>query len=142
MIRFHSNIERPRAGWMRFRFSGKGGEIDLQAPNTPNDPFYELVTAIQAVHESGLEFAVVLNEEPEKTVLKLGKSGDKLVLTLEDENGRCKTQIEASFHTGCREISRNIYHLFKEVGYNDFVKEWRHSPPRQRIKRLWETISS
>lgn len=126
---------------MRFRFSGKGGEIDLQASYTPNDPFYELVTALQAVYENGSEHRIRVNEEPEKSVLKLGRSGDKLLVTLEDEAGTRRAQIETSFHTGCREIARNIYHLYEAVGYDDFVKEWKHSPPRQRIKQLWDMIT-
>ncbi len=126
---------------MRFRFTGNGGEIDLQASYTPNDPFYELVTALQAVYDKGFEYEISVNEEPAQSILKLGKFGDKLLVTLEDEKGARRTQIKASFQTGYREIARNIYHLYREVGYGEFVREWKHSPPRQRIKQLWKTIN-
>lgn len=140
-MRFRSNIEAPKNGWMRFWFAGEGGEIDVVASYTPNDPFYEFVTAIQAVFEHAGAHDVRLNEEPQISILTLEKSGEKLVLLLKDERGSIRERVEVSFQLGCREIARNLYNLLKEPGYDGFVQEWRHEPPRERVRDLWRKIS-
>lgn len=115
-------------------FRGKGGEIDVLPSYTPNDPFYELVTAVQAVYEFGNSHDVIINEEPNEAILNIAKLGDKLVLTLDRGEKETPSRVEASFVTGCREIARNIHLLYKEIGYDGFVKEWGHRPPKERIK--------
>jgi hypothetical protein len=127
---------------MRFRFTGDGGEIDVVASYTPNDPFYELVTALQAVIEHGGAHDVRLNEEPESSILTVENGGEKLVLSLKSERGEIRERVEAGFQHGCREIARNLYHLDRDVGYDGFVGEWRHKPPRERICDLWAKVGS
>ncbi len=140
-MRFHSNIEQPKSGWIRFRFTGDGGEIDVVASNVPNDPFYEFVTAVQAVLERGYGFDVWINEEPLVSILTVEKSGEKLALSLKSKDGSLRARVEADFRSGCRTIALNLHHLQKEVGYDRFVTEWQHKPPRERIRELWKRVS-
>jgi hypothetical protein len=125
---------------MRFRFTGDGGEIDVLASNVPNDPFYEFVTAIQAVFERGCGFDVWLNEEPRVSILTVEKSGEKLALSLKNKDGSLRERVEADFSSACREISRNLYQLYKEVGYERFAIEWRNELPGERIRDLWGKV--
>jgi hypothetical protein len=141
-MRFHSNIGQPKDGWMRFRFTGEGGEIDIVASYVPNDPFYEFVTAIQAVHEHGTAHEVRLNEEPQTSILTLEKCDEKLVLSLRGADGTLRGRVEAGFQSACREIARSLYHLEKDVGYDRFVREWRHAPPRARIREFWTNFGA
>jgi hypothetical protein len=141
-MRFHSNIERPKDGWMRFRFTGEGGEIDVVASYVLNDSFYEFVTAMQAVFERGGAHDVRLNEEPQISILTVEKSGEKLVLWLKSERGAIRERLEVGFQHGCREIARKLYDLDRDVGYEDFVGAWGHEPPRERIRDLWAKVSS
>lgn len=126
---------------MRFRFTGDGVEIDIVASYTPNDPFYEFVTAVQAVFEHGGAHDVRLNDEPQISILTLEKSGEKLALSLKNGDGSLRRRVETNFRSGCRTIALNLHHLQREVGYDRFVKEWRHKPPRERIRDLWERVS-
>lgn len=136
-MRFHSNIGRPKAGWIKLRFTGDGGEIDVTASSVPNDPFYELVTAMQAVFANGGSHDVRINEEPEESVLTIEKEGDRLLLLWRSKSGAIRARIDAQFSSACREIARDIYHLHRDVGYEGFAKEWHHRPPRERIAALW-----
>jgi len=139
---FCSNIEAPKDGWMRFRFIGETGEIDLLASYTPFDSFEELITALQALLDFGNSHKIRVNEEPKESVLTLSRKDDSLFLTLLDDRETHLTQIETSFTSGCQEIARNIYQLYKEVGHEGFEREWRHRPPEEKIKRLWVRVSS
>lgn len=141
-VRFNPNIGAPIDGWIRFRFTGQGGEINVVAAYTPNDTFYDFVTAIQAVFESGGAYDVQVSEEPAFSLLRVERVGDKLVLTLRGETGEHSGRIEADFHTGCRQIALNLHRLMSDVGYDGFVQQWRHSPPRARINDLWARVSA
>jgi hypothetical protein len=140
-MRFQSNIECPKDGWMRFRFAGEGGEIDVVASHVTNDPFYEFVTAMQAAFEYGNAHEVRLNEEPQISILTVEKSGEKLVLTLKDNGGSLRGCVQANFRGGCREIARNLHHLERDVGDDRFVEQWGHGAPRERIRELWTKVS-
>jgi hypothetical protein len=126
---------------MRFRFTGSGGVIDVTASYTPTDSFYEFVTAVQAVFERGGAHDVRLDEEPRISILTVEKAGERLVLSLKEETGAQRGRVEASFEGGCREVARNLYHLMRDVGYDRFVSDWRHTPPRSRIDDLWARVS-
>jgi hypothetical protein len=141
-MRFHSNIEHPKDGWMRFHFTGDGGEIDVVASYILNDPLYELVTALQAVFEHGGAHDVRLNEEPQISILTVERSGGSLVLSLKTDRGSIRERVEVAFQHGCRKIARNLYDLDRDVGYDRFVEEWRHEPPRERIRDLWTKVGS
>ncbi len=127
---------------MRFRFAGDGGEIDVGASYTLNDPFYELDTALQAVFTHGGAHDVRLNEEPQISILTVEKAGETLMLFLKSDRGSFRERVEVGFQHGCREIARNLYHLESDVGYDGFVREWRHEPPRERIRDLWAKVSN
>lgn len=136
-MRFHSNIGRPKAGWIQFRFTGDGGEIDVTASSVPNDPFYELVTAVQAVFANGGSHDVRINEEPEESILTFEKEHGRLLLLWRSNSGATLGRISVPFDSGCREIARDLYHLHSDVGCEVFAKEWYHQPPRERIADLW-----
>ena len=140
MKRFYVNIEKPKSGWIRFKFKAEGGEINFCASYTPNDVFENLVCAVLALYENGDSQRIEINAEPRVYELILSKPEDLLVLEILNNNGATEGKVIANFHTGCREFARKCKFLLEDIGYNGFVSEWRHKPPKEQIKRLWENF--
>lgn len=136
-MKFHSNIGLPNAGWIQFRFTGNGGEIDVFASAVPNDPFYELVTAVQAAFEYGGSHDVRIHEEPQWSILTFERDGDTLVVSWRPEKGAQFVCIRAPFESACRDIARNLDDILKQLGPDGFSRAWKHAPPSERIAKLW-----
>jgi hypothetical protein len=135
-MRFQSKIGRPNAGWIQFRFTGNGGEIDVLASAIPNDPFYELVTAVQAAFEYGGSHDVRMHEEPQWSILTFEKDGDTLVVSWRLEKGAQRVRISAPFGSACRDIAQNLDDIVRQLGTDGFSRAWYHPPPSDRIEEL------
>ena len=140
MTCFRSNIGEPKAGWMRFRFFGVGGNISLIASYTPEDSFYEFVTALQALLGREGSFDIPINEEPDEWVLRLSRIEDQFTLTLLDKTLNEHEKIAAPFSEAAGEIGRNLLQLLDAVGEGQFEKEW-YPAPRDRIQAIWKLAS-
>jgi hypothetical protein len=117
-------------------FTGDGGEIDVCASAVPNDPFYELVTAVQAAFECGGSHDVRIHEEPQWSVLAFERDGDMLVVSWRPEKGAPCVRISAPFESACRDIARNLDDIVKQLGPDGFASAWKHPPPSERIAKL------
>ncbi|MEM8682265.1 MAG: hypothetical protein AAGF72_02475 [Pseudomonadota bacterium] len=136
MNRFQVNIDAPKAGWLRIRIAGRGGEICITASDVPADGFYDLVSSMRALYEFGGSKVVRLHEEPDWIEISFSKVDNKLVVEAANSDG-APVRLEAGFDTGCREFARRFKFLLEEVGYAVFAKEWQHRLPRDEIRKFW-----
>lgn len=141
MNRFHVNIDRPESGWLSFRIKGEGGEINFCASYTPNDSFDDLVRCVNALYQYGRKQIIEINGEPEVYKLMLSKEHDELIVELANSKEEVIDKIVSNFETGCREFARKFKLLMDEVGYDGFVSEWKHRPPKNEIRELWEKFA-
>lgn len=139
MARFHVVLDGPQNGWFPIRIIRGDVQIEIIASYTPTDSVTEFVEAIHHTYNTGSPSSVVFNEEPETIELSFSRESDSLVI---DSLGSHKTTtIRTSFETGCREFARKFILLIEETGYDGYVKEWRHRPPKQSIRDFWANFS-
>ena len=141
MSRFHVNIEKPQSARLQCRIHSEGEEISFCASYTPRDSFDDLVRSVRALYEFGTLQKVEINEEPEVAYLLLTKENDHLVVEKVNDRGASLGKVTSPFRSDCREFARRFKFLLQEVGYEGFVSEWRHRPPKEEIKRLWENFA-
>lgn len=136
MTRLQVNIDPPKAGWLRIRIAGRGGEISVTASYAPADAFYDLVSSLRALYEFGGSKVVRFHEEPDWVEISFSKVDNRLVVEAANDAGE-PVRLEAGFDNGCREFARRFKLLLDEVGDVQFASEWKHRPPKDEIRRFW-----
>jgi hypothetical protein len=144
MPRLHINFSGPQLGWLGIKIQAEGGEICVNASYTPHDTLTEFAEALVQILELGSSRPIPINEEPQESVLQFDREGDYLLIThtcVGRSSGESPKVLKAPFRSATREIARKLRFLYDEVGYDGFVKHWRHRPPKDQIARAWNQFA-
>ena len=144
MPRLHINFSGPEHGWLGIRIQAEGGEISVNASHTPDDTLTEFAEALVAILESGSSRPIPIHEEPQSSELRFEREGDSLLIrhiSLGSSASGSHQVLKAPFRSATREIARKLRSLYDEVGYDGFVKHWRHRPPKDLIARAWSAFT-
>lgn len=144
MPRLHINFSGPKYGWLGIKIQAEGGEINVDASFTPYDTLTEFVEALVQILEYGTSKPILINEEPQESVLQFDRNDDYLIITHAFVGLTPSVQpkvLKAPFNSATREIARKLKILYDEFGYDGFVKHWRSSPPKNQIARAWNQFA-